>query len=163
LGKLPIPKSDIYNKKKTTPMNISAVSPTTKRHEDFNTLQSALQSGNISNAQSAFAAFLQDVQKTAQTAGPSSIFSPGTQASKDLQALGNALKSANLNGAQKAFATLQQDIQSAGQSPATLPFSQGHHALTPSEIANNGAETFQAGAQGSPVAQAIGNILNMKA
>ncbi len=144
-------------------MNVAAVSPTIKRHEDFNTLQSALQSGNISNAQSAFAAFLQDVQKISQTAGAASLFGPGTQASKDLQALGNALKSANLTGAQKAFATLQQDIQTAGQSPATLPFLHGHHPLTPSEIANNGVETFQAAAQGSAAAQSIGNILNFKA
>jgi len=49
-------------------MNISAVSPAPKRREDFDALQSALQSGNISSAQTAFAAFLQDVQKTAQGA-----------------------------------------------------------------------------------------------
>jgi hypothetical protein len=144
-------------------MNVSAVSPMAKRHEDFNTLQTALQSGNISSAQSAFAAFLQDVQKTAQTTGPAGLFGPGTQASRDLQALGSALKSANLVGAQKAFATLQQDIQTAGQSTASLPVGHAHHPLTPSEIANNGVETFKTGAQGSAVAQSIGNILNLQA
>jgi hypothetical protein len=143
-------------------MNVPAVSPMARRHEDFDTLQSALQTGNISSAQRAFAAFLQDVQKTAQTAGPSSLFSPGTQASKDLQALGSALQSANLAGAQNAFATLQQDIQAAGQSPANLPFAH-HHPVTPSEIAHNGAATFKAAAQGSAAAQSIGNILNLKA
>ena|SRR5271168_1733196 len=143
-------------------MNVTAVSPMAKRREDFDTLQSALQSGNISGAQSAFAAFLQDVQKTAQTAGSASLFGPGTQASKDLQALGSALQSANLAGAQKAFATLQQDIQAAGQSPTNLPFAH-HHPVTPSEIANNGVASFKAAAQGSAAAQSIGNILNLEA
>jgi len=144
-------------------MNISAVSPAPKRREDFDALQSALQSGNISSAQTAFAAFLQDVQKTAQGAGPGSIFGPGTQASKDLQNLGSALKSANLPGAQKAFALLQHDIQTAGPSPTTLPFPHSHHPLTPSEVANNGAEIFTGAAPGSALAQTIGNILNVKA
>src|ERR1700722_8119688 len=86
-------------------MNVTTVSSMAKRNEDFNTLQSTLQAGNLSGAQGAFAAFLQDVQKTALTAGPASLFGPGTQASKDLQNLGGALKSADLAGAQKALAT----------------------------------------------------------
>ena len=125
--------------------------------QDFTALQSTLQAGNLSGAQSAFAAFLQDVRKTAQTAGPASLFGPGTQTSKDLQSLGGALKSANLAGAQKAFAILQQDIQTAGQSGASLPTAHVHHPLTHSEIINNGA------AQASATAQSIGSILNLKA
>jgi hypothetical protein len=80
----------------------------------LNSIQSALQSGNITNAQHAFAAFEQEVQKATAT-GAKTIFAPGTQQSKDLQLLGNALKSADLNGAQTAFATLKQDINSVTQ------------------------------------------------
>ena len=144
-------------------MNVSAVSSLAKRSEDFATLQNTLQAGNIPAAQSAFAAFLQDVQKTAQMAGPASLFGPGTQASKDLQALGSALKSADLTGAQKAFATLEQDIQTAGQSGSSLPLAHVHRPLTHSEIANNGVEVLKTAAQGGAAAQAIGSILNLKA
>ena len=76
-------------------MNVSAISSLSQRAEDFTALHNTLQAGNLAAAQSAFAAFQQDVQKTAQLAGPASLFGPGTQASKDLQNLGNALKSAN--------------------------------------------------------------------
>ena len=144
-------------------MNVTAVSPMAKRSEDFITLQSTLQAGNLAAAQTAFAAFLQDVQKTAQTAGPASLFGPGTQTSKDLQTLGSALKSADLAGAQKAFATLKQDIQTAGQSPGSLPTAHLHRPLTHSEIANNGMEVLKTAAQGGATAQSIGSILNLKA
>ena len=142
-------------------MNVSAISPMGKRSEDFTALQATLQSGNLPGAQSAFAAFLQDVQKTSATAGASSLFAPGTQANRDLQSLGAALHSANLSGAQQAFASLQQDIQSAGGNSAVPPHA--HHPLTPAEVANNGAAVLQNVAPGSAVTQSIGNILNLKA
>jgi hypothetical protein len=140
-------------------MNISAVSAMAQRSQDFTTLQSTLQSGNLSAAQGAFAAFLQDVQKTAQMAGPTGIFGPGTQASRDLQSLGSALKSANLAGAQKAFATLQQDIQTSAPSGAAAPVNHAHRPLTHAEIANNGAAVLPSGA----TTQSVGAILNLKA
>jgi hypothetical protein len=144
-------------------MNISAVSSLSERSQAFIALQNTLQAGNLSAAQRAFAAFQQDVQKTAQMAGPASLFAPGTQASKDLQSVGSALKSANLTAAQSAFAMLQQDIQSSDPSNAVLPVAHSHRPLTQSEIANNGMEAFKAAAPGSAAAQSIGNILNLKA
>jgi hypothetical protein len=139
-------------------MNISAISSLAQRSHDFDTLQTTLKSGNLQGAQTAFAAFLQDVQKTQQLAGGASLFGPGTQASRDLQTLGSALKSANLAGAQKALATLQQDIQSAGPSGNGQPLARAHHPLTLSEVANNGAPIIQAAS-----APAIASILNLKA
>jgi len=144
-------------------MNVTAVSSMTQRSEDFTTLQTNLQAGNLSGAQRAFAAFLQDVQKTAQIAGPASLFGPGTQASKDLQTLGSALRSADLTGARKAFATLAQDIQAAGQPGNSLPTVRVHRPFTHSEIANNGVDVLKAAAQGGVTAQSIGSILNLKA
>ena len=94
-----------------TSMSVLAVSSQATRSQDFTTLQSTLQAGNLTAAQSAFAAFLQDVQNVALTAGAKSLFAAGTQTSKDLQTLGNALKSADLPGAQRAFATLEQDLR----------------------------------------------------
>lgn len=119
-------------------MNIAAVSPLAKRDDDFALLQSTLQSGNLSAAQGAYAAFQQDVQKTSLAGGSQSLFSPGTKASGDLQAVGANLRSSNIQGAQKAFATLMQDIQSAGHAAATPPATHGHHPLSQAEIANNG-------------------------
>jgi hypothetical protein len=144
-------------------MNVPAVSSMAQRSQDFDTLQNTLKAGNLSGAQMAFAAFLQDVQKTAPLGGPASLFGPGTQASRDLQTLGGALKSANLADAQKAFATLQQDIQSAGQSGNNPPNILTHHPLTRSDIANNGVAAMQTAAAGGAATQSIGSILNLKA
>jgi hypothetical protein len=135
-------------------MNVSAVSDLAQRSQDFAALQNNLQSGNITSAQRAFAAFLQDVQKTSVGAGSGNLFAPGTPASRDLQTLGSALKSANLNGAQQAFAALQQDIHAQGQTgPAPTP-APGHHPPTHAEIARNGAPAFQ------PTAKAAQQVLS---
>jgi hypothetical protein len=144
-------------------MNVTAVSSMAQRSQDFTTLQSTLQAGNLAGAQTAFAAFLQDVRQTPQTAGPASLFGPGTQAGKDLQVLGSALKSADLTGARRAFATLEQDIQAAGQSGASLSTARAHRPFTHSEIANNGVDVTKTAAQGGAAARSIDNILNLKA
>lgn len=157
-------------------MNVSAVSAAAnpldpafqsdlaKRHQDFNALQSALQSGNISNAQSAFASFLQEVQSTALKAGSKSLFAPGSQPGKDLDALGSALKSANLQAAQQAFTALAQDIQSAWQPASGEPLAVAapHHHLHVSE-GNHFTASFAANAGGAAGAPAAGQILNLKA
>jgi hypothetical protein len=72
---------------------------------DFSTLSQALQSGDLSSAQKAFA----DIEKNMSN-GPAQN-SQGTQNSQRtdaFNALGQALKSGDLAGAQKAFASLQQ-------------------------------------------------------
>ena len=141
-------------------MNISGIhTDMAKRSHDFDTLQS----GNLAGAQGAFAGFLQDVQKTNQTAGSSGLFSPGTAAAKDLQNLGSALKSADLGGAQRAFASLKQDVQLAGQSGNNFIIARNHHPLSHSEIAANGVEAFKSSATGGSTAPSIGAILNLKA
>ncbi|HZM03807.1 MAG TPA: hypothetical protein VFC44_12415 [Candidatus Saccharimonadales bacterium] len=145
-------------------MNISGIhTDMAKRSQDFDTLQSALQGGNLAGAQSAFAGFLQDVQKTNQTAGSSGLFSPGTAAAKDLQNLGSALKSADLGSAQRAFASLKQDVQLAGQSGNNFIIARSHHPLSHAEIAANGVEAFKSSAAGGSTAPSIGAILNLKA
>jgi len=141
-------------------MNVTPISSITQRSQDFTTLQTALQSGNLTGAQTAFSAFLQDVQKTSQAAGPASLFGPGTPAAKDLQSLGSALKSANLTGAQTAFATLQRDIQaSAGNNP---PAVRAHRPFTHAEIANNGMDVPNTSTLGGATAQSVDRILNLK-
>jgi hypothetical protein len=148
-------------------MNVSTVSPDQstihQRYQDFIEIQSALQTGNISSAQSAFAAFEQEVQKIGQTGGSSNLFAPGSQLTKDLQNLGSALKSADLGSAQQAFATLKQDIQATGQSSSTQPAVNGHHHQSHALIAANGVESVAANANSFASAQAAGAILNLHA
>jgi hypothetical protein len=146
------------------PLDPAVPSDLAKRHQDFNALQSALQSGNISSAQSAFASFLQDVQATALKAGSKSLFAPGSQPSKDLDALGSALKSANLAAAKQAFTALSQDVQNAWQ-PANgepLAIAPPHHHLHLSGL-NQIAASFAANGGGAASAPGAGQIINLKA
>jgi hypothetical protein len=105
-------------------MNISSISnqttaqyqpslegPFKQRFQDFRALQSALQSGNLSDAQSAFAAFQNDIQNGSKDPGTLGNGTQQAQTAKDLQALGDALKSGDVAAAQKAFATVKQDMQ----------------------------------------------------
>jgi len=92
--------------------------------QDFNNIGSALQSGNVSAAQTALSAFQQDLPGNSQTAS-SQPFGQNSQANTDYQSLTSALQSGNLSSAQKAFANLQKDLQSAQTS--TKSGHRGHH------------------------------------
>jgi len=148
-------------------MNVSGISGSNpvdlqKRLQDFNALQGALQSGNISNAQSAFAAFQQEVQKTTQSV-PDSLFRPGSQPSRDLRNLEVALKSADLAGAQRAFATLKQDILKTSSSPTSQQVALGHYRHhSHATMAANGVES-PTGSDTLASAQAAGAVLNTQA
>lgn len=71
---------------------------------DLAAIGKALDSGNLSAAQKAFAALQQDL---GNSDGQSTTSTPGT----DLTALSTSLQSNDLTGAQNAFATLMQDLQ----------------------------------------------------
>ena len=118
-------------------MTVSSVSSTTnpyyqsvnqtsfkQRQQDLQALSSALQSNDLTSAQTAFATLQQNVQGTTQTSQTSQTnqpFGQNTQANTDYQSLQSALQSNDLAGAQKAFSSLTQDLQSgAGQV-------RGHH------------------------------------
>jgi len=83
--------------------------------QDFKALQSALQSGDLSGAQQAFATLQQDLPSSTQTTKSTATSSQTTPTAKDFQALQSALSSGDLSGAQQAFASLKQDLQSAGK------------------------------------------------
>src|ERR1700724_3424153 len=88
--------------------------------QDFSQLAKALQSGDLSGAQSAFASLQQGLQSqgliTQTTATTPSTTNSGTDTiSSDFNALGSALSSGNLTLAQSAFSQLQKDIQTAQQ------------------------------------------------
>lgn len=106
-------------------MSVSGISSTTdatqtdwqstlsQRQQYFNALDQALQSGNLTAAQSAYSS-LQQLAPTGSQSSTSTSSSNGTSTSSlgsDFSALGKALQSGDLAGAQKAFAQVQQDMQ----------------------------------------------------
>jgi soluble cytochrome b562 len=95
-----------------------------QRKQDMSELSSALQSGDLSSAKSAFA----DLQSLNQggsnqsSASSSSAVSGSTGSNElynDLGTLAQALKSGNIDDAQSAFAQLQSDLQSLGGPQST--------------------------------------------
>lgn len=95
----------------------SATSPYRKIKQDLQELGTALQSGNLSGARTAFATLQQDAPNLTAQSQNANTTNPRAQA---LAALGTALQSGNLAQAQQAFANLQQVTQ--GSMAA-----QGHH------------------------------------
>ena len=69
-------------------------------------LGQALKSGNLADAQQAYAALTQNAPNSGQTGQG--------QLSQDFTTVGDALKSGDLTSAQDAFLKLQQDLKSAG-------------------------------------------------
>jgi hypothetical protein len=79
-----------------------------QRKQDFQSLADALKSGNLADAQKAFAQLQSDGVKTSQTQNSNSQTS---SQSSPLQALSGALQNGDLAGAQQAFAQLQQGMK----------------------------------------------------
>lgn len=106
-------------------MNVASISSATnanaaqfrsefrQRANDFKALNNALQNGDLSGAQSAFAAFQHDIQGLSQVRPGNASAANNGPLSKDLESLQAALKGGDLAGAQKALATLKQDFPSA--------------------------------------------------
>jgi hypothetical protein len=93
----------------------AVTSPQQQFQKEFQQLGQALQSGNLSAAQSDFATLQQNLTSTNATSSPSAANSL-TQA---FSQLGKDLQSGNLSAAQQAFSTVRQDAQTQG--------TQSHH------------------------------------
>lgn len=99
----------------TNPFLTSMQSGIKQRNSDFSALGQALNTGDLSGAQQAFAAFQSDQQNLfsilqSQSSQQSNLQNGGTQQGNPLQALQQALSSGDLSGAQQAFAALQQTM-----------------------------------------------------
>jgi soluble cytochrome b562 len=111
------PISAVYNTYQTYQTN--SQNNFSQVRQGFKNLASALQSGDLSGAQQAFAA-LQQLLPNSSAGNQTQNGQPGSGQNTfgtDFQALGQALKSGNLTDAQAAFSKLQQNMQSV----------QGHH------------------------------------
>lgn len=147
----------------------SAVDPSTyqasfkQRGQDFKALDSALQSGDLSSATTAFAALQKDIQGGSAKGPGGKMFASGTQASKDLAAVQTALSSGDVAGAQKAFATLKTDMKAARGAH------HGHHAggagaaggADPDHDGDSGVQG--AAAPQTSANQTVGTLLNTQA
>jgi len=120
-----------------TVSNVSSVTNTTpaanaswyqQQFQDFKALASALQSGDLSGAQSAFSSWQSDLQSIAPSNAQSQVqdqpFGSNTKANSDFQALSSALQSGDISGAKQAFANLKKDVQSANGAKGAH---RGHH------------------------------------
>ena len=73
--------------------------------QDFGALSSALQSGNLANAQQAFQTLMQDNPQAGNQNSPNNPFQ------QTLASIGSALQKGDLSGAQSAMSSLQQNMK----------------------------------------------------
>ncbi|MFZ0801432.1 MAG: hypothetical protein WBQ09_17640 [Terriglobales bacterium] len=85
--------------------------------KEFQQLGQALQSGNLSAAQSDFAT----LQQSSSSSGITASTSTGNAVTQAFSQLGKDLQSGNISAAQQDFATIQQDTQSQSTQAS------GHH------------------------------------
>lgn len=157
-------------------MNISNVSSTSvswqnnirnpwqQRRQDFKSLASALQSGDLNSAQAAFAAWQKDLPgntSTSNSSDPTSPFGQNSQANADFKSLSDALKSGDVTGAQKAFTTLKTDLRGASQAH------RAHHHRKPDNDGDSDDQNQSANSSSVPNAvsdsQTDGSSLNVQA
>ena len=87
--------------------------PLQQIRKDFKQLASALQSGDLSGARSAYAS-IEQLLPANQSSSSSATGSNGSNAiQSDFASLGQALQSGDLSEAQSAFGQLQSDLKTA--------------------------------------------------
>lgn len=91
-------------------------------------LGQALQSGNLTAAQSDFAALKQAFDKTTTAAATTSASTTASPIKQAFNQLASDLQSGNLSASQKDFSNLQQDIQSASGTGSASNLHHHHHA-----------------------------------
>jgi hypothetical protein len=103
--------SSIWSNNSLSPASNSAHS---QRHTDFQQLVSALQPGDLSAAQKAFAQFQSDLgTSNASGASANATASPGSSPFKNLiSQIGNALQSGNISAAQQALTDFRNQAPS---------------------------------------------------
>jgi hypothetical protein len=122
-----------------------------KQRADFQALASALQSGDLSSAQTAFAQLQQDNPRLAQALNSTSSDSDSTRLT-DLKSLASSLQSGDVSGAQQAMAKLQQD----GQTVQGGHHHHHHHAAPDATSPTSTDDT-------STTVGSLGSVLNASA
>lgn len=124
-----------------------------ERQQLFSQLGSALQSGNLADAQSAYAS-LQNLQPPGPPAPgdtTNAAGSSGNTMGNDLAALGQALNSGNLSDAQAAYAKMQTDMQAHRGG-------HHHHDGMASASKEQAAASYAANSDGDPLSSLIDGL-----
>ena len=130
-----------------------------QRRHDFKALANALQSGDLSSAQSAFAALQKDLPNASQASATPPV-GQTSQAATDFQTLQSALNSGDLSGAQKAFASLKTDLQSTKGA-------RGHHhhrragSATDANTGSSSSSSFPSSGTTTPVVDPITGVASV--
>jgi hypothetical protein len=93
---------------------------------DFLAIGSALQSGTVTDAQTALANFQQTVSTNLSNSA-AQLFSGNSQASSAYQTLVTDLGSGNTTGAQQAYSSLLASLQGSGSGQNASSVQHGHH------------------------------------
>ena len=126
--------------------------------QNFQTLGTALQSGSLADAQTAFKALIQGVSAASSAASSPATGTPEGSLAKDLTALDTALQSGSLTDAQQAYKTLTQDLQTMQQARRA----HHHHKHHQAQVA--GVSNSEASPATSPTASdPSGNMINTTA
>jgi hypothetical protein len=116
-----------------------ATNPNSLLLQAFQPVGAALQSGDLSSAQSALATFQQDL-KTGSTTPAQQPFGRNNLANAAYQTLSGALQSGNLSVAQRAFTSLQTALSSphkVSQGSTTTPTTKSAGATAQSNPTNS--------------------------
>ena len=105
--------------------------------QEMQQLGQALQSGNLSAAQSDFATLQAAFSQPATTTGSTSTGSASNPVVQAFNQLGTDLQSGNLSAAQKDFSTVQQDLQN---NLSTSHFHHHHHSSGGSGSGNSSSQ-----------------------
>ena len=89
--------------------------------KDLKALQTALESGNLTDAQTAFAAFAKDAKSPNKGNPFNSSNDTSDTLANDLKAVETALKSGDISTAQQAFVTLKTDLEAAKKAQGNGP------------------------------------------
>jgi len=95
----------------SNPSQFQIGAPSNPYQQEMQQLGQALQSGNLSVAQSDFAALQAAFSQPAATTGSTSTGSASNPVGQAFNQLGTDLQSGNVAAAQKDFSTVQQDLQ----------------------------------------------------
>ena len=106
---------------------------------DFKGIGSAIQSGDLTSAQTALTTFQTDLQNNPEKNPLSQLFKKNSRLGDDLTALQTALKSNDPASAQNAFQTLIQDMKGAMR--AHRSHGHHHHHVEADDDGDDGAQS----------------------
>jgi len=117
--------------------------PLQQIRKDFNQLASALQSGDLSGAQSAYSSIQQLLQDNQSSSNSTTGSNGSSSIQNDFATLGQALQSGDLSQAQSAFSQLQSDFKAASQSAQALPQGEDQYVVSSSQQGLSVAQQVQ--------------------